>query len=61
VKQSQTATANLAGRALLPQAVRENVTIYPPDEVLARGEWFATLPAPAQRLRDRIWTEVKSA
>ena len=29
--------------------------------MMPRGEWPGTLPAAAQRLRDRIWTEIKSA
>ena len=28
---------------------------------LASGESFRTLPATSQRLRDRLWTEIKSA
>ena len=28
---------------------------------LARGESFRALPATSQRLRDRLWTEIKSA
>lgn len=31
------------------------------EEVLARGEWFRTSSGPTQRLRDRLWTEIKSA
>jgi spermidine/putrescine transport system substrate-binding protein len=58
---TKTATANGAGQALLPSAVRDNPTIYPTTEVFARGEWPGTLPAAAQKLRDRIWTEIKSA
>ncbi len=57
----RTATANAGARALLPPAQRENQVLYPPPEVLARGEWFRALPAEAQRLRDRYWTEIKSA
>jgi spermidine/putrescine transport system substrate-binding protein len=57
----QTATANAAARALLPVELRENPILYPPAEALARGEWFEPVPAAAQRLRDRIWTEIKSA
>ena len=57
----RTATANAGARALLPPAQRENRVLYPPTEVLARGEWFRALPAEAQRLRDRYWTEIKSA
>lgn len=56
-----TATPNAAARRLLPARVREDPILYPPPEVLARGEWFQALPAAGQRLRDRIWTEIKSA
>ncbi|MFN7924736.1 MAG: spermidine/putrescine ABC transporter substrate-binding protein [Bryobacteraceae bacterium] len=58
---SKTSTANAEARKLLPEAISGNPVLYPGEEVLRRGEWFATLPAAAQRLRDRIWTEVKSA
>jgi spermidine/putrescine transport system substrate-binding protein len=61
VESTRTATANGAAQALLPGPVRDNQAIYPKVDVLARGEWFEALPAPAQRLRDRIWTEIKSA
>lgn len=56
-----TATPNEGGRELLPDRMRNNPTLYPAPEVLARGEMFEPMPAPAQRLRDRIWTEIKSA
>ena len=59
--ESETATANEAARLLLPAASRESPTLYPPPEVLARGTWPKALPGPAMRLRDRIWTEIKSA
>ena len=55
---------SLAPRAaalLLPEPVRASPTLYPPPEILRRGEWFEPLPTAAQRLRDRIWTEIKSA
>jgi spermidine/putrescine-binding protein len=61
VEATQTATANAGARALLPQTLRENPTLYPPPEVLARGEWFQSMPAAAQRFRDRLWTEIKAA
>ena len=48
-------------QALLPDAVRNNATIYPGAEIFARGEWPGTLPSETQKLRDRIWTEIKSA
>jgi spermidine/putrescine-binding protein len=57
----RTATANGAARTLLPAAQRDNTVLYPTAEVLARGEWFKALPAAAQRLRDRYWTEIKSS
>ena len=56
-----TATANAAGRGLLPGKLRTSPALYPGPEVMARGQWPGTLPAAAQRLRDRIWTEVKAS
>jgi spermidine/putrescine transport system substrate-binding protein len=57
----RTATANAAARALLPEQQRSNPVLYPAPEVLLRGEWFRPAPIAAQRLRDRYWTEIKSA
>jgi spermidine/putrescine transport system substrate-binding protein len=57
----RTATANLAARPLLGAGTRDNGTLYPPAEVMARAEWFETMTPEAQRLRDRLWTEIKSA
>ena len=61
VDSSKTATANAAARNLLPDAVRSHPALYPPPEVFELGEWPRTLPPACQRLRDRIWTEIKSA
>jgi spermidine/putrescine-binding protein len=61
VEATKTATANGAARALLPEGVRDNPTLYPPAEIFDRGEWPRPLPPAAQRLRDRIWTEIKSS
>lgn len=61
VEATRTATTNAGARRLLAKQEAENPTLYPPAEVLARAEWFEPLPAGAQRLRDRIWTEIKSA
>jgi spermidine/putrescine transport system substrate-binding protein len=61
VDATRTATANGAARAFLPEAVRNHPALYPPPDVFARGEWPRTLPPACQRLRDRIWTEIKSA
>jgi spermidine/putrescine transport system substrate-binding protein len=57
----RSATCNAAARELLPEAERRNPVLYPPSAVLARGEWFRPLPAAVQRVRDRYWTEIKSA
>jgi spermidine/putrescine transport system substrate-binding protein len=57
----KTATANAKAVELLPAELRNHPALYPPQETLARGEWFAPQPAEVQRLRDRLWTEVKSS
>ncbi len=59
--EAETATANGAARLLLPERVRESPTLYPGPEVRKRGVWPRALPGSAMRLRDRIWTEIKSA
>ncbi|MBS1876280.1 MAG: spermidine/putrescine ABC transporter substrate-binding protein [Acidobacteria bacterium] len=56
-----TATPNAAARRLLPVEAREDPILYPPPDVAARGEWYRSLPAAGQRLRDRAWTEIKSS
>jgi spermidine/putrescine transport system substrate-binding protein len=56
-----TATANGGAQALLPDEVRNNQTLYPSAETLARGEWIEPVPTAIQKLRDRLWTEIKSA
>jgi spermidine/putrescine transport system substrate-binding protein len=53
-KAAETATCNAVGD-------RGNAVLYPPKDVMARGTWPVALPRAAQRLRDRIWTEIKSA
>jgi spermidine/putrescine transport system substrate-binding protein len=54
---AQTATANGAAQALLPH----DPVLYPPDETYRRGIWPEALSSAAQRYRDRLWTEIKSA
>jgi len=58
---TSTPTANGAAQALLPERMRINPTLYPPMEIFQRGEWPQTVPPAAQKLRDRIWTEIKAA
>jgi len=61
VRATFTATPNAAAYQLLPAALRENVVLYPSPEVLARGEWMEAQTAASQKLRDRLWTELKSS
>jgi spermidine/putrescine transport system substrate-binding protein len=58
---AETATAGSAARMLLPADIRESRTLYPDAEVMKRAIWPPPLPTAAQRYRDRIWTEIKSA
>ena len=55
------ATANAAARKLLPARLQNNPVLYLDMETRRRGEWFRALSPAAQRLRDRYWTEIKSA
>ncbi len=57
---ARTTTTNRGGRQILPEAFRNNATLYPAPEVVARGEWAKTLDPATQRLRDRLWTEIKA-
>jgi spermidine/putrescine-binding protein len=57
----RSATANGRARELLPPDVRALPTLYPPAEVMVRGEWARATSAATQRLRDRLWTEVKAS
>ncbi len=54
---AETATANGAARSMLPN----DPVLYPSAEIAARGVWPEALPSAAQRYRDRLWTEIKSA
>ena len=61
VETTHTASTNEAATRLLSPAARENPVLYPPEIELARGEWFQAQAAAPQKLRDRLWTEIKSA
>jgi spermidine/putrescine transport system substrate-binding protein len=58
---ARTTTTNAGARKLFPAEFRNNQTLYPPEETIARGEWAKTVDPDSQRLRDRMWTEIKSA
>lgn len=53
-------TPNRAALPLLPEAIRSNPAIFPPDDVRARLELIRDI-GEATRLYDRLWTEVKAA
>ena len=55
------ATANASARELLPAKLKNNPVLYLNNDTRQRGEWFRALSPAAQRLRDRYWTEIKSA
>jgi spermidine/putrescine transport system substrate-binding protein len=58
---ARTTTTNAGARKLFPPEFRDNATLYPSAEVVARGEWAKTVEPATQRLRDRLWTEIKAA
>jgi len=58
---ARAACPNVSARALLPEDTRDLPTLYPSPEIMARGEWSLSSTPEIQRLRDRLWTEVKSA
>ena len=60
VETTRTAACNGAAQNFLSTALRSDAVLYPPPEILARGEWFAPQSAASQRLRDRLWTEIKT-
>ena len=57
VRATHTASAN----GQLPAEMRQDPVLYPAAEVLAGGEWFEAQPAASQKLRDRLWTEIKNS
>lgn len=54
------ANPNLGASELMDPAVRQDPSVYPPQEVLDRLYVSAELPAQIQRLMTRSWTRVKS-
>jgi len=60
VETTHTAACNGAAQNYLSEALRSDPVLYPSAEILSRGEWFAPQSASGQRLRDRLWTEIKA-
>lgn len=61
VAAARTACANGGARRLLSPEILRLPTLFPSDDTLARGEWVLPSPPAVQRLRDRYWTEIKTA
>jgi len=61
VSASISRASRTAACARVPDDLRRNPVLYPPPDVMQRGEWWQTPPPSLQRLRDRLWTEIKSA
>ena len=56
-KAGDTATANGAARL----GGSRNLVLYPDGETYSRGIWPESLSSSGQRMRDKLWTEIKSA
>lgn len=54
------ATANKVAYEKLPSEIRENLTLFPPDRVLAKCESIVPLPEDITQLYDRYWTQLTS-
>jgi spermidine/putrescine transport system substrate-binding protein len=61
VQSARTATVNGSARELLPADVSTLPTLFPDETTLSAGEWVLASPPEIQRLRDRLWTEVKAS
>ncbi len=57
----QYATPNKAAKEIMDPAYRENLAIFPPDDVVAKCEYAAYLGEDAIRVRDEIWTAIQAA
>ncbi|NJL47448.1 MAG: spermidine/putrescine ABC transporter substrate-binding protein [Leptolyngbyaceae cyanobacterium SM2_5_2] len=55
------ATANQAAFDLLPNDLRNNASLYPPEDVLAQSEGIQSIDTASNDLFDRFWTEITSA
>lgn len=52
-------TANLSARKLMPAEMRNNPTLYPPLEVLQRGEFETDMGEKALALYEKYWEQLK--
>ncbi|OGT44195.1 MAG: spermidine/putrescine ABC transporter substrate-binding protein [Gammaproteobacteria bacterium RIFCSPHIGHO2_12_FULL_37_34] len=52
-------TANIAAQKILPPAIRDNPIIYPPEEILRRGQFQTDLGEDTLALLEKYWEELK--
>jgi spermidine/putrescine transport system substrate-binding protein len=52
-------TANLEARKLMPPEIRNNPALYPPHELLARGEFETDIGDQAYGLFEKYWEQLK--
>ena len=52
-------TANLAAQKLLPDYIRNNAKVYPPKEVMQRGQFQTDLGSDTLALYEKYWEELK--
>lgn len=57
----RTATPNAKSAELMSPDERASAVLYPSTATMARADWPLPLPPDVVRLRDRLWTEIKSA
>lgn len=55
------ATCNAAARAVSRDDIRNHPILYPDEATMTRAQWFEPMSSQAQRMRDRIWTQIKSS
>lgn len=60
VEQQMNGTPNIPAQALIPAAIAENQTIYPPEDVLVKLQIFTDLGQDL-KLYNREWTRIKTA
>jgi spermidine/putrescine transport system substrate-binding protein len=61
VKAEKTGPVLKGVRELLPPELRDHPLLFPDAATQRRGVWLKSMPPGVQRLRDRLWTEIKAA
>lgn len=61
VERLKFATPNKAAYELLPPELKNDKSLYPPENILAKGEGIQTVPTEVSDLYDRYWTQLTSS